>query len=233
MTNSVCSTSFSLEELEINLYYYQSKNSWLRTCGKRRIPSIGGHWFLLGSLLDFLVSCMLSFTFILCCPHRFFSSQLLFNNLPNNPFLAIFSPKVFILSTPLRVVFSASSFLIHYFLAFNLSSQFRVYFYPYSDHTPVSYRFLYSISLLAPVASLFFGIPWKVGIWWSYTPLVVFAVHRVTNNIENIDREIANLEGMKYNAPGAWSVYHHAYLLCSRTHRTDISVTLINHINDF
>jgi hypothetical protein len=51
--------------------------------------------------------------------------------------------------------------------------------------------------------SLFFEIPWKVGIWWSYTPLVVFAVDRVTNNIENIDREIANLEGMKYKAPGA------------------------------
>lgn len=129
-----------------------------------------------------------------------FSSQLLFNNLPNNP---IFSPKESILSIPLRVVFSASSFFIHYHLAFILSSQFHDYFYPNSDHTPVSYRFLYSISVLAPTTSLFFEIPWKVAIWWSYTPLVVFAVHRVTNSIENIDREIANLEGMKYKAPGA------------------------------
>ena len=129
-----------------------------------------------------------------------FSSQLLFNNLPNNPFLAIFSPNESILSTPLRAIFSASSFLIHYFLALNLSSQFRVYFFPYKS---VSYQLLYSISVLAPTMSLFFEIPWKVGIWWSYTPLVVFAVHRVTNNIEIIDREIANLEGMKYKAPGA------------------------------
>ena len=146
---------------------------------------------------------MLSFAFILYCLIISFSSQLLFNNLPNNPFLAIFSPKEFILSTPLRVIYSAASFLIHYSLAFNLSSQFRVYFYPYSDPTPLSYRFLYSISVLAPAASLFFEIPWRVAIWWSYTPLVVFAVHRVTNNIESIDREIANLEGMKYKAPGA------------------------------
>ena len=138
-----------------------------------------------------------------------FSSQLLFNNLPSNPLL----PKESILSTPLRVIFSASSLLIHYFLAFNLSSQFRVYFYPYSYPTPVSYRFLYSISVLAPTTSLFFEIPWKVAIWWSYTPLVVFAVHRVTNSIENIDREIANLEGMKYKAPGAWAVYQYASLL--------------------
>lgn len=129
-----------------------------------------------------------------------FSSQLLFNNLPNNPFLAIFSPNESILSTPLRAIFSASSFLIHYFLVLNLSSQFRVYFFPYKS---VSYQLLYSISVLAPTMSLFFEIPWKVGIWWSYTPLVVFAVHRVTNNIEIIDREIANLEGMKYKAPGA------------------------------
>ena len=142
-----------------------------------------------------------------------FSSQLVFNNLPNNPLLAIFSPKEAILSTPLRVIFNVSSLLIHYFLAFNLSSQFRVYFYPYSDPTSLSYRFLYSTSLLAPTTSLFFEIPWKVAIWWSYTPLVVFAVHRVTNSIENIDREIANLEGMKYKAPGAWAIYHHALLL--------------------
>ena len=150
--------------------------------------------------MAFLVSCRVSFSLFSAVLIVSFSSQLLFNNLPNNPFLAISSPSESILSTPLRVIFSVSSFLVHYFLAFNLSSQFRVYFYPY---TSVSHRFLYSISVLAPAMSLFFEIPWKVGIWWSYTPLVVFAVHRVTNNIENIDREIANLEGMKYKAPGA------------------------------
>ena len=45
--------------------------------------------------------------------------------------------------------------------------------------------------------------------------------------MENIDREIAHLEGLKYKAPGAWAIYHRSYLLCSRTYRTD----LINQIN--
>ena len=131
------------------------------------------------------------------------SSAALMAFFPSQLLVAIFSPNESILSTPLRVIFSASSFLTHYFLAIILSSQFRVYFYPYSDPTPVSYPFLYSISVLAPTISLFFEIPWKVAIWWSYTPFVVFAVHQVTNSIDNIDREIANLEGLKYKAPGA------------------------------
>jgi hypothetical protein len=50
---------------------------------------------------------------------------------------------------------------------------------------------------------MFFEIPWKIGVWWSYTPFLVFAVHGMTKNIENIDREITNLECMKYKAPGA------------------------------
>jgi hypothetical protein len=82
--------------------------------------------------------------------------------------------------------------------------------------------------VLAPATSLFFEIPWKIGIEWSYTPLVVFAVDIITKDIdrrmenmdrgmenidrsmekidrsmENIHRRIANLEGMKYKAPGA------------------------------
>lgn len=154
--------------------------------------------------MAFLVSCMLSFTFVFC---RFVSllvfSQLFFNNHRNNPLLTIFSPKESMPSAPLRVIFSASSFLVHYLLAIILSSQFRAYFYPYSDSTLVSYRFLYSISVLAPTISFCFGIPWKVAIWWSYTPLLVLATHGVTSSIKNIGREIANLEGMKYKALGA------------------------------
>lgn len=146
---------------------------------------------------------MLSCAFVFCCPHVCLSSQLVFNNRQNNLLLALFSPQESILSVPLRVIFSAASLLIHYLLAVNLSSQFRPYIYPYSDPTLLSYRFLYSISVLAPTISLCFELPWKVAIWWSYTPFVVFAVHGVTNSIENINREIANLEGMKYEAPGA------------------------------
>ena len=132
-----------------------------------------------------------------------FSSQLLFNNLQNNPLIAIFSPKESILSVPLRIIFSMPSFLIHYLLAVILSSQFRDYFYPYSDPTPISYQILYSVSMLAPTISLCSQIPWKVAIWWSYTPLLVFVVHRVTDSIEDINSKIVNLEAMKYRAPGA------------------------------
>lgn len=131
------------------------------------------------------------------------SSQLLFNNLP---LLAIIYPTKSMLSTPLHVTFSATSFLIHYLLAFNLSSQFRVYFYPFKDHTPVSYPFLYSISLLAPAASLFYEVPLEVAVWWSYTPLIVYVVHVITNSVDEVDGEIANLEGMTYMAPGAWTI---------------------------
>jgi len=133
-----------------------------------------------------------------------FSSQLLFSNLQNNS-LAIFPPKEKepMLSAPLRIIFSMASFLIHYLLAVILSSRFRDYIHPYSDSTPVSYRFLYLVSVLAPTISFCSQIPWKVAIWWSYTPLIVFAVHRVMNNMEDINRGIANLEALKYRAPGA------------------------------
>lgn len=129
--------------------------------------------------------------------------QLLFNNLQNNPLLAFFSPEESILPAPFRIIFSAFSFLLHYHLAVVLSSQFLDYFYPYSNHTSLSYRFLYSLSLLAPTISWCYQIPWKVAIWWSYTPLVVFAVHRVMKSIEDIHTGIANLEAVKYRAPGA------------------------------
>ena len=127
-----------------------------------------------------------------------FSSQLGFNNLRNNR--AILSSRT---SIPLRIIISASSFLIHYHLAVILSKQFRDYFYPFSDPTPVSYRFIYSVSLLAPAISLYFEIPWEIAIWWSYTPLLVFAIHRVMNSIEDVNRGIVNLEALKYKAPGA------------------------------
>ncbi|KAF8798966.1 hypothetical protein BYT27DRAFT_7202700 [Phlegmacium glaucopus] len=128
--------------------------------------------------------------------------QVLFNNLQNNPFLAFFSPEESTLSAPLRIILSIPSFFVHYLLAVFLSSQFRDNFFPYNRAT-LSYRFVYSVSVLAPTISLCSQIPWKVAIWWSYTPLLVFAVHRVMNSFEDINRGIANLEALKYRAPGA------------------------------
>ena len=128
------------------------------------------------------------------------SSQLFSINLQN-----IIRLKV---SLPLRIIFSASSILIQYHLAVILSSKFRDSFYPYSssNSTPVSYRFLYSVSVLTPTICLYLQIPWKTAIWWSYTPLLVFAVHKVMNTIEDVNTGIADLEAKKYRTPGAWAI---------------------------
>lgn len=71
------------------------------------------------------------------------------------------------------------------------------------DIHPVPYQLLYIISAVAPTLSLFLRRPWQSTTWWSLTAAVVFLVHTVTQSIDRGNESIAELETMKYIAPGA------------------------------
>lgn len=69
---------------------------------------------------------------------------------------------------------------------------------------PLPFRMLYYLSGVAPVLSslLNFHEPWKI-CWWCITPFVVFAVQSLLEKFQKLDGGLADLEKLKYRAPGA------------------------------
>ncbi|KAF8158122.1 hypothetical protein B0H34DRAFT_442564 [Crassisporium funariophilum] len=128
--------------------------------------------------------------------------QLLTAN--NNPLLAIYPSTEPNPSIPLPVLFTLLSLFIHVNLALSFfSDEIRVLCRYSSNPKPLSYQLLYSLSAVAPTMSLFLQKPLQTFLWWSVTPSIVFIAQTVADTMEAGTRGIAELETMKYTAPGA------------------------------
>lgn len=130
----------------------------------------------------------------------------LVNSPHENPLFAIFPADLMEeTSIPYPVIATLLSLAIHVNLAvltFSGDSQTRVRLGDLDVH-PVPYQLLYIISAVAPTLSLFLRRSWQSTAWWSLTAAVVFTVHTVAGSIDRGNERIAELETMKYVAPGA------------------------------
>ncbi|KJA21248.1 hypothetical protein HYPSUDRAFT_141085 [Hypholoma sublateritium FD-334 SS-4] len=107
-------------------------------------------------------------------------------------------------SIPLPAVFTLLSLFIHLNLAlFFYSDAIRIGLQLSESLTPLSYQLLYSLSAVAPTLSLFLRKPWQTTAWWSITLVVIFVVQAVMDAIQQSIQGIADLDNMKYVAPGA------------------------------
>ncbi|KDR82804.1 hypothetical protein GALMADRAFT_134357 [Galerina marginata CBS 339.88] len=123
-----------------------------------------------------------------------------------NPLLTVFPIQGTESSIPLPAIFTLLAVYIHANLIIMFfANEFRVRFqFQFSNLVgPLSYQFLYLLSAVAPTLCLFLQKPWQAILWWCTTPLMVFIVHAVMDAIQQSNQGIADLETMKYKAPGA------------------------------
>lgn len=123
-----------------------------------------------------------------------------------NPLFSIFPAELVetVPSIPYPVMATLLSLTIHINLAVLAllgDLQTRIQFGDLDFH-PVPYQLLYIISAVAPTLSLFLRRSWQSTAWWSLTIAMVFIVHTLTGSIERGNESIAELETMKYVAPG-------------------------------
>ena len=106
-------------------------------------------------------------------------------------------------SIPLPGLFTILSLLVHINLAF---LAFMDYIKPrfHTSHVhPISYQLSYALSAVAPTLSLFLRRPWQSTIWWGLTTTVVFTAQSIMESINEGNKDISELESMKYVAFGA------------------------------
>jgi hypothetical protein len=129
------------------------------------------------------------------------------NSSHDNPLLAIFplaTPEI-TPSIPYPIFATLLSLTIHVNLmavAFSGDLPTRLQFGDF-DIRPFSYQLSYVIAAVAPTLSLFLRRSWQSTTWWGLTVAVVFTVHMVAGSIDRGNASIAELETMKYIAPGA------------------------------
>ncbi|RXW22502.1 hypothetical protein EST38_g3369 [Candolleomyces aberdarensis] len=68
---------------------------------------------------------------------------------------------------------------------------------------PLPFDLTYALSAVGPALSLFLQKPWQTTVWWCFNPLIVFITQTVVEAIEAGNNSVAELEGMRYTAPGA------------------------------
>ncbi|TRM64021.1 hypothetical protein BD626DRAFT_568622 [Schizophyllum amplum] len=66
-----------------------------------------------------------------------------------------------------------------------------------------TFAFLFGFTLPAPALSLLCGHSWQTTTWWMVAPTMVGLVRIVESAIASGDDSIAQLERLKYKAPGA------------------------------
>ncbi|KAF9013257.1 hypothetical protein BDQ17DRAFT_1343070 [Cyathus striatus] len=105
---------------------------------------------------------------------------------------------------PLPTLFTWISLFIHLNLALLFhSDQIRNYFQLTENPTPISFQLLYALSAVAPTLSIFLHRAWQTTVWWCFTLGIVYVVQISMSSIAAGNQSIAELEGMKYRAPGA------------------------------
>jgi hypothetical protein len=68
------------------------------------------------------------------------------------------------------------------------------------DNPLLSFGMLYFLSGIALAFLFFLNKPWH---WWGTTPLVIYCVQSVVDEIHACFASVARLEKLKYQAPGA------------------------------
>lgn len=68
---------------------------------------------------------------------------------------------------------------------------------------PVSFALTYAVSAVGPALSLFLGKPWQTTGWWTSSLFIAYVTQTVVEAIEEGRNGVAEVEGMKYVAPGA------------------------------
>lgn len=122
----------------------------------------------------------------------------------HNPLLSIYPIQGAEPSIPLPAAFTILALYIHFNLVLLFfSNEIHVRFNLSNPIDPLSYQLLYSLSAVAPTLCLFLQKPWQITMWWCTTGLIVFIVQTVVDAIQQSNQGIADLETMKYTAPGA------------------------------
>ncbi|KAJ7505277.1 hypothetical protein B0H11DRAFT_1904663 [Mycena galericulata] len=96
---------------------------------------------------------------------------------------------------PWPVAFALLALALHVNLALRL--------HPSPDRPPpLSYAFAYSLAGVAPTLSLFLARSWQATLWAAVPALVVALTHSVHSTLQEGDEALAELETLKYRAPG-------------------------------
>ncbi|KAJ3510586.1 hypothetical protein NMY22_g15937 [Coprinellus aureogranulatus] len=69
--------------------------------------------------------------------------------------------------------------------------------------TPLSFGLTYAVSAVGPALALFLGKPWQTTAWWFLTTFIAYVAQTVVEAIEEGRNGVAEVEGMRYVAPGA------------------------------
>ncbi|KAF7314279.1 hypothetical protein MKEN_00900500 [Mycena kentingensis (nom. inval.)] len=138
-------------------------------------------------LLDVVLACatLLQVVFLLKDPKQ-------------SPLFALFPPSSWD-AMPAPVLLTILAFLLHA----NLVLHVHPTLIPASMPLPLSYATSYALALVAPTLSIFLGRVWQTTAWTFAPAAVVGLVHSVHSTLREGDAALAELETLKYNAPGA------------------------------
>ncbi|KAF9533145.1 hypothetical protein CPB83DRAFT_845915 [Crepidotus variabilis] len=132
------------------------------------------------------------------------SSIFQFLVLSGNPLLTIFPTNSDGASLPLPIILIFLTLYIHGNLALLFfSDEIRKTLNWEGAPAPLPIELIYSLAAVPPTLSLFLGKPWQTTAWWSITLIMVFVTQNIRSNIQASNDGIAELEKMKYRAPGA------------------------------
>ncbi|KAJ6559156.1 hypothetical protein DFH09DRAFT_1162073 [Mycena vulgaris] len=88
------------------------------------------------------------------------------------------------------------------FLHANLALRFHPHPHPFLAPLPLSYPLSYALAAVAPTLALFLAHSWPATAWAAAPALVVALAHSVHGTLREGDEALAELESLKYRAPG-------------------------------
>jgi hypothetical protein len=104
---------------------------------------------------------------------------------------------------PLSNLLTCNSLMIHLGLALLLYPEKLQAWFQSRNLKPLPYPAMYTFSAIAPVLSVLSGRAWQTTVWWSLTGALVSVVQTVQESIIQGNQSVAELEKLKYVAPGA------------------------------
>ncbi|KAJ7761506.1 hypothetical protein DFH07DRAFT_815228 [Mycena maculata] len=90
-------------------------------------------------------------------------------------------------------------------LALALHANLALRLHPSLEFTalaPLPYAFAYALAGVAPTLSLFLARSWQATLWAAVPALAVGVAHSVHSTLQEGDEALAELEALKYRAPG-------------------------------
>ncbi|KAJ7095835.1 hypothetical protein B0H15DRAFT_74708 [Mycena belliarum] len=111
-----------------------------------------------------------------------------------NPLLAFF-PSPAPEPPPCPTAFTLLALALHASLAVHLHPQPRL-------RGPLPYALTYALAAVAPAVALVLGCAWQTTAWAAVPALVVALTHSVHATLREGDAALAELESLKYRAPG-------------------------------